>query len=467
MTQNITPNSPTGNSAGLADVELAMVGAALSDRNGAQNYLVAAGAGLRAEHFSVPLLEAMWRAIVDLTAAGRPASPFTLRPLFESDPAMAAAGGMKFFAHAAAQSASIRDIAGYAAYIVDWSNRRRIMQLGETLMGSALDPGVAIPDMIAAMETAGADCAAGNDRGIRPIDAALEEAMNQAEAAFQGGGSGGATVGIAAADHIVCGMGPGDLIVLAGRPGMGKSALAGHIALHNAMAGQATVVFSLEMSSAQWASRYLSQLSKLSTDRLRRGNLNKMEFERLIDAAEGLKRAPLFIDETPALTPAAMRARCKRFAVKKPLGLIVVDYLQLLQPSSGRRENRVQDVAEISAGLKAMAKELNVPVVALSQLSRAVELRPDKRPQLSDLRDSGSIEQDADMVLFIYRESYYVDRREAPGGSKDFDDWAARCDSARGRAELIVAKNRHGRCETAIVGFDADLARFKDWGAPL
>jgi len=286
-------------------------------------------------------------------------------------------------------------------------------------------------------------------------------------------------------DKKMGGLHPSDLLILAGRPGMGKSALATKIAFGAAkalraeareigpdVAPKATVaIFSLEMSSEQLATRLLSEESRISSDRIRRGDIAQRDFDKFVEVSRDIAALPIEIDDTPALTLSAMRTRCRRLKRTKGLALIVVDYLQLMRPSVGTRpENRVLEISQITQGLKAIAKELAVPVLALSQLSRAVESREDKRPQLSDLRESGTIEQDADAVMFIYRDEYYLQQRTPKQMGFDTEDkfqsslekWQRDMEEVHNKAELIIAKQRHGPTGMIPLFFEGEFTRFTD-----
>jgi replicative DNA helicase len=307
-----------------------------------------------------------------------------------------------------------------------------------------------------------------------------------AERAFSSGGHlSGITTGLTGVNEKIGGLHNSDLMILAGRPGMGKTSLATNIAYNAASRyirdkedgiedaknmGAPVAFFSLEMSADQLATRILAEQSGISGEALRMGKISRQDFQNLSRAARELQNLPLYIDDTPGLTIAALRTRARRLKRRHNIGFIVVDYLQLLQGSSKAGDNRVQEISEISRGLKTLAKELNVPVMALSQLSRAVEQREDKKPQLSDLRESGSIEQDADMVLFVFREDYYVAAREPRrpmdgDDPKAFDDhakWAMEMERVYGLAELIVAKQRHGATGKVKLKFDAKITKFSD-----
>jgi replicative DNA helicase len=305
----------------------------------------------------------------------------------------------------------------------------------------------------------------------------IETAINS------GGHVSGKTTGFTSINDKCGGLHNSDLIILAGRPGMGKTSLATNIAFNCAdrllrdqrdgitkSVGAGVAFFSLEMSSDQLATRILAEQAGISSEALRMGKISRDDFQQLSYASQRLAELPLYIDDTPALSIAALRTRARRLKRRNDIGLIVVDYLQLLQGSQRSQDNRVNEISEISRGLKTLAKELEVPVIALSQLSRAVEQRDDKRPMLSDLRESGSIEQDADMVWFVYREDYYVGARE-PKRPVESDDakvhdahaaWAAQMESVYGLAELIVAKQRHGATGKVRLRFEAKITKFSD-----
>jgi replicative DNA helicase len=291
-----------------------------------------------------------------------------------------------------------------------------------------------------------------------------------AEAAYKRGAQiVGVPTGFVDLDRSLGGLHRSDLVILAGRTSMGKSALAVDIALNAAKNGDVVGVFSLEMADVQLGSRVLGGESGIASDWVRRADLNQQHFDRLLEAKRKTDDLPLFIDDTPGHTVAALRSRARRLKRRHGLDLIVIDYLQLIQPTRGdgfhgSQPNRVQEVSEITRGLKALAKELDVPVMALSQVSRAVESREDKRPLLSDLRESGSIEQDADVVLFIYRGEYY--EREPPVGDvQKHTAWCEKIAHLRNQAEVIVAKQRHGPTGTVQLHFDHDTTRFSNLAA--
>jgi replicative DNA helicase len=320
-------------------------------------------------------------------------------------------------------------------------------------------------------------------QGFATFSSALATAIEMANSAYQrDGGLSGIATALRALDSKMGGLQASDLIILAGRPSMGKTALATNLAFNVARArarslqqrpdlapddsghdGAVVGFFSLEMSAEQLATRIISEQAGIPSEKIRRGLINEDEFKRLVDTSREMASLPLFIDQTGGISIAQLAARARRLKRQHGLGLIVVDYLQLLSGSNRRAsEGRVQEISEITTGLKALAKELNAPILALSQLSRAVENREDKRPQLSDLRESGSIEQDADVVMFVFREEYYVERMKPAEGTPEFNDWMAKMQLVSGRAEVIIGKQRHGPVGTVNLQFDANVTRFSD-----
>lgn len=309
--------------------------------------------------------------------------------------------------------------------------------------------------------------------GFVSFDKSAQKAVDIASSAYQRGAVlPGLSTGLKAVDDVLGGLQKTDMIVIAGRPAMGKSAIATNIAyavardlLVQREAGEKTGVvgvISLEMSDDQVAGRILSERSYISTHRLRRGGVSESEIERFANAAEELRSLPIETDSTPNLSISQIAMRARHLAKRKGLALLIVDYIQIIEGGARKRENRVQELAEITAGLKGLAKELEVPVVALAQVGRQVEQRPDKRPRLSDLKESGTIEQDADVVMFLYRHEYYLKPEEPKPGTEDHVRWQDEMDRCRGRAEIIVAKNRHGPSDTVHVGYDATVTKFKD-----
>jgi replicative DNA helicase len=450
---------------------------------------------LQPEHFGNAMHGRIFAAIGKLIERGQIANPVTLKNLFDQDGALTDIGGAQYLARLAEAAAAIVNATDYGRIIHDLHLRRQLIALGEDIVNDAFrqDLDDSAEEQIERAEKTLFDLATTGqaEGGFRPFATALTSAINMAEAAYKKSGKVvGVATGFRELDRLLGGLHPSDLIVLAGRPAMGKTALATNLAffaaknykppptseLRNvAEDGAVVAFFSLEMSGEQLATRILGEESGVSSDRIRRGDVSHEDFDRFVQASHRLAAVKLFIDDTPALSVAALRTRARRLMRQQGLGLIVIDYLQLLRPANQVRtqDNRVQEISEITRGLKALAKELNVPVLALSQLSRAVEQREDKRPLLSDLRESGSIEQDADVVMFIFREEYYLLGRMPMRRPDDKDEqhdaevqkWQAQCDKVHGLAEVIVAKQRHGPTDTIKLVFDAKTTKFDNYAA--
>jgi len=431
---------------------------------------------LKGEHFLLPVHGRIFDAIDAVIERGQIANPVTLKPYFENDAALADLGGAQYLARLAASAVSVINAEHYGRMIQDLALRRNLIQIGEEMVNIAYDSPVEEPGtkQIEDAEQALFELAehGKRDAGPRPFAQTLTLAVKMAEAAKQREGLlSGVTTGLKDLDKKLGGLHRSDLVILAGRPGMGKSSLATNIAFAAAKArsergdkeGAAAAFFSLEMSSEQLAARILAEQVEISSEKLRRGMLDQNEFGRLVQTSQAIERFPLFIDDTPALSISALRTRARRLKRTQNLGLIVVDYLQLMRPS-GRRpvENRVLEISEITQGLKALAKELDVPVLALSQLSRAVESREDKRPQLADLRESGTIEQDADVVMFIYREEYYHAQKEPAIDNPEYEKWKAKAETLHGQAEVIIGKQRHGPIGKVTLHFEREFTKFTD-----
>ncbi|MCG8511826.1 MAG: replicative DNA helicase, partial [Rhodospirillales bacterium] len=426
----------------------------------------------------------IYAACGKLIERGQIADPVTLKTLFEQDETLAEIGGPAYLAELAGAAVGLINAGEYGRVVYDLFLKRELINLGsdvvERAYGSDVDE--TATNQIEQAEQNLYDLATSGEYegGFQAFKASIVEAIRLAETAHKRDGAfAGVASGFTDLDKMLGGLHPSDLIILAGRPSMGKTALATMIAFNAAYehahskGGKGGVVgfFSLEMSAEQLASRILSEQTNISSDRMRKGELSNDEFNRLVPASQALYEIPIFIDDTPALTVSALRTRARRLKRQHGLSMIVVDYLQLLAPAPGsRNDGRVQEVSEITRGLKTLAKELGVPVLALSQLSRAVEQRDNKRPQLSDLRESGSIEQDADVVMFIFREEYYLERdrpgqRPEESGEKFAErelDWEKRLDAVRNIAEVIVAKQRHGPIGTIKLLFEGAFTRFRD-----
>jgi len=429
---------------------------------------------LKPEHFSDPTHGRIYEAISHLINRGHIADPITLKEYFDRDDALAEVGGGQYLAQLAASVISIINTSDYGKKIYDFHIRRQLIDVGEGIVNEAhsYDLDVSATNQIEIAEKKLFDLATTgqNERGLQSFSLSLKQALTSAEIAYKRDSNVvGVTTGFKKLDECLGGFHPSDLIILAGRPSMGKTALATNLAFNAARLalekkeGAAIAFFSLEMSSEQLANRILGQESGLSSDLIRRGDIGKSDFPRLVEVSNRLNALPFFIDDTPALSVPAIRTRARRLMRQDGLGMIFIDYLQLIgSPGKKSSENRVQELSEITRGLKALAKELNVPVLALSQLSRAVEQRDDKRPQLSDLRESGSIEQDADVVMFIYREEYYLSRKKPTGSDDKVSEWERSLDSVANIAEVIMAKQRHGPIGTVKLHFEGRLTKFSD-----
>jgi replicative DNA helicase len=440
---------------------------------------------LEPEHFYDPVHGRIYGAIATLINRGQIADPKTLRGLFDNDPALTAVGGANYLVDLAANVVTIFNVEDYARLIHDLHLRRQLISLGTDVVNEAFQHDLDKPatSQIESAESKLFELArtGESDRGFVKLEKALEISIKMADEAHRRDTHiTGVTTGFNDLDRKMGGLQRSDLVILAGRPSMGKTALATNMAFNAAHAffksegreGSGVAFFSLEMSSEQLATRLLGDFSSVPSDKIRRGEIKTEDFTKFVEASQTLSRVPLYIDDTPGLTVSALRTRARRLSRQVPsLGLIVVDYLQLMHGNGSRREeNRVQEVSEITRSLKGIAKELNIPVLALSQLSRAVEMREDKTPQLADLRESGSIEQDADVVMFVYREEYYHSRSE-PSRRQDEDEskfndrysrWMQRGEEVNNIAEIVIAKQRHGPIGTIKLHFDGQFTRFSN-----
>jgi replicative DNA helicase len=447
---------------------------------------------LRPDHFADALHGRIYEAAGKLIERGQIANVLTLKNLFDQDPALIELGGAQYLARLAASVVTVINAEDYGHAIHDLYLRRELIDLGEEMVNTAHthDLDLSAVQQIETAEQHLYNLAETGDTegGLEPLTAALTGAIKMAEAAvLREGHVTGVTTGLADLDKKLGGLQPSDLVILAARPSMGKTSLATNIAYNSAQAyeevrdalggikvanGAKVAFFSLEMSAEQLAMRILAERTEISSDRIRRGEISRDDdFSRLVAAAQELQTLHLFIDDTPGLTVPAMRTRARRLKRRHGLQLIVVDYIQLMRSPAGMRsENRVQEVSEITRGLKAIAKELDVPVLALSQLSRAVEQREDKRPQLADLRESGSIEQDADVVMFIFREEYYHERGEPKQREDESNEkfaerharWLERGERIHNVAEVHIAKQRHGPIGVVELFFDGMVTKFSN-----
>ena len=461
------------------EAEKALLGAIFTDNRAYERV----SEFLRAEHFSVPEHGKIFDAAQRLMENGQIADPVTLAGFFEGNDELAAMGGKQYLAELAMSAVTIINAGEYGRIIYDLHMKRELIHLGTDMVNNAYDQGTqeTATHQIERSEQQLYDLATQGDAegGFVDFRAAVLEAVHMAEAAHKRDGAlAGVTTGMTDLDKMLGGMHNSDLIILAGRPSMGKTALVTNIAYNaaysylksNGEEGAVVGFYSLEMSSEQLAARILSEQVEVSSSKMRKGELANDEFTRLVVASQELHRIPLFIDDTPALTVSALRTRARRLKRQHNLGMIVVDYLQLISPPPGKSDGRVNEVSEITRGLKTLAKELNVPVIALSQLSRTVESRDPPRPQLADLRESGSIEQDADVVMFIYREEYYMERKK-PSRRMDEDEskyldreakWQDSLDAVKNTGDVIVAKQRHGPIGDIKLAFIGEFTRFCD-----
>lgn len=432
-------------------------------------------------HFYDPLHGRIFETLATLIHAGKSATPITVKTFFENtDPIDSETSVPQYLGRLAANATTIINAAEYGRTIYDLATRRALIVIGEDMVNTAYDSAVDHPPktQIEEAETRLYTLAEQNKygKGFETFSNALSTAITMANAAYQRAGHlSGASTGLSDLDNKLGGLQRSDLIILAGRPSMGKTALATNIAYNVAKAYRAEAqsdgsketvdggvvgFFSLEMSSEQLATRILAEQAEISSEKIRRGMIDEVEFRKLSETAGEMSRIPLYIDQTGGITIAQLSARARKLKRQHGLDLLVVDYLQLLGGSKRGDANRVQEITEITTGLKALAKELVVPIIALSQLSRQVETREDKRPQLSDLRESGSIEQDADVVLFVFREEYYIERTKPAEGTPEFADWMTKMSQVSGKAEVIIGKQRHGPVGTVELSFEGQFTRF-------
>lgn len=437
---------------------------------------------LSEEQFSDPAHGRIYAECARLISRGQLANPVTLKARFDQEESLEAHGGSAYLATLAASVVTVVNAGDYGALIRDAHLRRELLAYAQQTASDALSHGddLSATEQIETAENRLFSLAETGlvERGFITFGEALAESVRTAEAAYRRDGRvAGVATGFADLDRRLGGLHKSDLVILAGRPSMGKTALATNIAFKVAMnaapEGESQVVafFSLEMSAAQLSTRILSERTGIASERIRRGELANADFQSLVTATQEIETAPLYIDDTPALAISALRSRARRLKRRRGLALIVVDYLQLMRPPVGTRpESRVQEVSVVTQNLKAIAKELDVPVLALSQLSRAVEARDDKRPMLSDLRDSGSIEQDADVVMFVFREQYYLERAEPKQRADENDEkfekrheqWKDRLERAYGVAEIIIDKHRQGPTGVETLHFHGETTRFSD-----
>lgn len=438
---------------------------------------------LRPEHFSHPAHQEIYKLAEKQFSAGIPFDIITAKNYLDQQGVLESVGGVDYLTQLSSAGATVVNVEQYGRIVYENALRRDLINLGQSITDAAFIEDLDNP-VTAQIETAEQKlfemASAGvSEREITSISTALQGALQEAEIAYKADGKlSGLTTGLNELDKSISGLHHSDLIIIAGRPAMGKTTLAMNIAFNAANAilyGRANdkykgavAFFSLEMSASQLAARVLSSQSKIPASSMREGTLTDEDFLKMSQYSAAIGKVPLYIDDTPGMSVPMIRTRARRLARKcGGIALIVIDYLQLMTSPGGKRsENRVQEISEITRGLKMLAKELDVPVIALSQLSRSVEARDDKRPQLADLRESGSIEQDADIVMFTYREEYYLENRDPSQrisgntNEKIVESYQKRLERARGKADVIIGKNRHGRPETVHLAFFGDYSLF-------
>lgn len=439
---------------------------------------------LKPTHFHEPLHKRIYEIASDLIRIGKMANPVTMKTFLPAEEKVGDLTVFQYVMRLATEAVTVINAEDYGRAIYDLATRRALINIGEEMVNVAYDAPV---DMAPQAQIEDAErrlfelAETGRyDGGFQAFKDAVTSAVDMANAAFMRDGHlSGISTGIQSLDAKMGGLQPSDLIILAGRPGMGKTSLATNIAFNianayegeqqadgsiKALNGGVVGFFSLEMSAEQLATRIISEQTEVSSSKIRRGDITETDFEKLVACSQVMQKIPLYIDQTGGISIAQLAARARRLKRQRGLDVLVIDYVQLMTGSSkASSQNRVQEITEITTGLKALGKELNVPIIALSQLSRQVESRDDKRPQLSDLRESGSIEQDADVVLFVFREEYYVKNLE-PRDEFDpkYDEWKMQYEKVKGTADVIIAKQRHGPTGTVKLAFQSEFTRFAD-----
>ena len=442
-------------------------------------------------HFYDPVHSRIFELTNKFINNGNLASPVTLKTYFENDEGLKELGGISYLSKLVSHATTIINATQYAQTIYDLSMRRELIDLGENIVNTARDSEIdqdPVTQIEIAEQALYTIAEKGHHKsGFLDFNDSLSGAIEIAERARQRDGKlSGIASGFKELDNVLGGLQESDLIILAGRPSMGKTALATNIAFNIAkdciqtlnmnliekkgennkpivQAGAVVGFFSLEMSAEQIATRILSEQTEIFSNKIRKGDISDIEYDKIYNKSKELESLPLYIDHTGAIAIATLVARARRLKRQNNLGLIVIDYLQLIRVADKNRiNNRVHEISIITQQLKALAKELEIPIIALSQLSRQVESREDKRPQLADLRESGSIEQDADIVMFIYREEYYKIREEPKEGTEEHLKWQEDMDHIHNVADLIISKNRHGPIKSIKLTFRPEFTRFKD-----
>jgi replicative DNA helicase len=458
------------------EIEQALLGAILVDNQALERV----SSTLKPEHFYDPLHQRLYEVMsAQAEKGGMVITPLTLHAAMKADPGLQEVGGHAYLAGLAQAAPAMPNVRDFARILHDLGVRRGLIRIGEDVVNNAYEAPHDKPPQaqIEEAEKALYRLADTARYGEGPIDfvESLRRAVASAEAAQKRGGRiSGFTTGFTDMDSLLGGLQPSDLIIVAGRPGMGKTSLATNMAFNTARryaqdveagvevpSGAPVLFFSLEMAAQQLSARILSEQTEIEMWKIRNGRFSESEWDKFVLTMQDLSALPLYIDDTGGISIAQIAARARRLKREKNIGVVIIDHIQLVA-SSGRAENRVQEITEISKGLKVLAKELDVPVIALSQLSRGVDSRDDKRPVLSDLRESGSIEQDADVVMFVYREEYYLKSREPEPGSTEHAKWLEKCERAHRRAEVMVEKHRHGATNKIDLFFDDRFTRFSN-----
>src|ERR1700749_4563266 len=458
------------------EIEQALLGSLLVDNQALERV----SALIKPDHFYDPLHARIFEIMSQAFERGSfVLTPLTLHAAMKADPGLIEVGGIAYLAGLASAAPAMPNVRDYGRILQELAVRRSLIRIGEDIVNTAYeaptDKGPA--EQIAEAEKALYSVSESSKYGEGPLDfhEALRRAVESAEKAqARGGRISGVTSGFTDIHHLLGGLQPSDLLILAGRPGMGKTALGTNMAFHAARAyvqdmeagaefprGAPVLFFSLEMAAQQLSGRILAEQTEIEMWKIRNGKFTDTEWEKFVLTMQELSALPLYIDDSGGISIAQIAARARRMKREKNIGLLIIDYLQLVAPSR-RHENRVQEITEVTKGLKTLAKELNVPVLALSQLSRGVDARDDKRPVLSDLRESGSIEQDADVVMFVFREEYYLKSREPEPGSAEHAKWMEKLDRATNRAEVMGEKHRHGATRAIDLVFEGNYPRFSN-----
>ena len=426
---------------------------------------------LNSKNFYDPMHQKIFNAIEKLIYTGMLANPITLKNYFENE--KDELNVPDYLVKITKFSSSSRQAIEYSKLIYDLYVKRELIKISENIIDSAKlnDLDQDGKTIIENFEKSLFDLAEKGSfsSSLVKFDEAMKMTIEMASNAYKSEeGIVGVPTGLTDIDDRLGGLHKSDLIIIAGRPSMGKTALATNIAFNAARKIQddgkksSIAFFSLEMSSEQLSTRILAEQSRIKSNDIRRGKISEDQFDKFIETSKNISELPLYIDETPAISIAALSNRARRIKRLHGLDMVVVDYIQLMRAANIRNDGRVQEISEITQGLKALAKELNVPVLALSQLSRAVEQRDEKKPQLSDLRESGSIEQDADVVMFVFRESYYLERKEPRPGTVEYAEWQAKMNEISNLAEIMIGKQRHGPTGNIKVEFESMFTKFKD-----